>query len=332
MKCSDNQSRDVVRVVFRYDDCSARSSIELERRLVEVFANCGAQLTLGVIPFVAAGDWNQPIPQPKRALPPEKIAMLREAAANGHVEIALHGYFHQVWGSRESGEFGGLSPDQQRQRLQRGKTELENRLETSVTTFIPPWNAYDEKTIEFMGAVGFNCLSASLRGPFCGNSKIGFLPASCWFHGLEKTVRSALRFRRLRPVIVVMMHDFDFMESGSKDAWLWMSEFGSQVEKLAHESNVRVCSLRQAWAEGAALTPERLIPYQLWRQTFRRSPWQYRHLFENQVLWTTGIGTYSSIPLWCYQAYVSCRSAVPYFAAAVARRLRRAKSWNKRSA
>jgi len=324
-----DQSRDVVRVVFRYDDCSARSSIELERRFVKVFANCGAQVTLGVVPFVVVGDWHELTPQPKLALPPEKIALLREAAASGHVEIALHGYFHQLWSSSENGEFAGLPPDQQWQRLQRGKTELENKLEISVTTFIPPWNAYDGKTVELMKAAGFNCLSASLCGPFPSNSKIGFLPGTYGFQRLENAVRSALKLRRLRPVIIVTMHDFDFVESGSKEGWLRIADFGSRVEKLALEPNVRLCSLRQALEGGAALPPEKLIPYQLWRQTFRHLPWRFK---EDQVLWTNGIGTYSTMSLWRYQAYVSCHKVFPFFASVVAGRLQQAVNRHKRVA
>src|SRR5260370_42580675 len=94
--CAVNEGTRAVRVVFRYDDSSTKSSLDLERALLQAFANVGLQVTLGVIPFVCARDCADPSPQDLLALSPEKVQLLRGAAAEGHIEVALHGYSHQA--------------------------------------------------------------------------------------------------------------------------------------------------------------------------------------------------------------------------------------------
>src|SRR4051794_37063630 len=108
------ESAEPVRVVFRYDDCSARSSLDLERRFVRAFADCGAQVTLGVIPFVCERDFHDRRPQRTLPLSAEKVGVLRQAVADGHVEIALHGYSHQRWSAAQASELAGLTRTEQR--------------------------------------------------------------------------------------------------------------------------------------------------------------------------------------------------------------------------
>src|SRR5262249_1272072 len=156
------------RVVFRYDDSSAKSSLPLERDVLQAFAEQRAQITLGVIPFVCAGEYHERGAQRLLALGEAKAGLLRDAAKAGHAELALHGYCHQRWHPERKTELAGLDLAEQDRRIREGKQELERRLGVSVTTFIPPWNAYDAVTVRVLEEHGFECLSASLRGPFLG--------------------------------------------------------------------------------------------------------------------------------------------------------------------
>ena len=84
-----------VPVVFRYDDCSAKSSLTLEQAFVQAFARCGAEVTMGVIPCAVEGAYRDPSPQALMTFPADKAAWLRSASTGGHLEVALHGYSHQ---------------------------------------------------------------------------------------------------------------------------------------------------------------------------------------------------------------------------------------------
>lgn len=314
--------REVIRVIFRYDDCSAKSSLELERRFVQAFANCGAQVTLGVIPFVCAGDEHDPSPQAALVLPPEKADFLRRAASSGHAEIALHGCYHQLWDAGRLTEFAGLPPQDQRRRMLKGRRELEARLGVALTTFIPPWNAYDGATLQAMEDTGLRCVSASLRGPFPQHSDIRFLPQSCWFQGLRDAVRAARALRHLRPVILVVLHDYEFVESGRTSGWLTLSDLSSTLEELVTEPDVRLCSIRQAHEQGLSLCPAMLVPHYRWRRCFRGLSWRFRQMLEDQVLWTRGVETRPPILLYCYQGYVSSCRVLRDAASVIRRRLK----------
>jgi hypothetical protein len=85
-----------ITVVFRFDDPSARSGAEIEDKLIIGFRAHNMRCTFGVIPFVASGDCHDPRPQELIPLSIAKIEMLRQAAQEGVIEIAQHGYSHQT--------------------------------------------------------------------------------------------------------------------------------------------------------------------------------------------------------------------------------------------
>lgn len=313
----------IIRIVFRYDDCSARSSLAVERGLVDAFARCGAQVTIGIIPFVCAGDQRDPGAQPRLPLPSAKAAFLERSAAEGHVEIALHGHRHQCWSAQVLGEFAGLPLQEQRARLREGRSELEARTQARVLTFIPPWNAYDAETLRAMEATGLRCLSASLRGPFPRYSPVTWLPHTCWLQGISQAVSVSRILRSWRPVIVIGLHDFDFVESGRSEGWIRLPDFSALIGRLAAEPDVRFCSIGQLCESGNTLPPTGLRPYGCWRRAFRRFPWHYRRLFEHQVLLTRGAPARRAALAYAGQAYVSCRTVAPALRAALRRRLAR---------
>ena len=79
---------------------------------------------------------------------PTKISRPRvPSVAAGHAEVALHGYSHQLAEGTPLTEFAGLSYRDQERRITAGKAELERQLGVRVSTFIPPWNSYDIRTV-----------------------------------------------------------------------------------------------------------------------------------------------------------------------------------------
>ena len=130
-------------VVFRYDDYSAKSPTEFERKLFASFQRVRACVSVGVIPFVCESDSHDPKPQKLLPLPEEKIELLKKATREGHVEVALHGYSHQTLSAIRHAEFEGHSYQELLRRIMEGKQSLEQAVGEKVQVFIPPWNRYN---------------------------------------------------------------------------------------------------------------------------------------------------------------------------------------------
>jgi hypothetical protein len=225
-------------------------------------------------------------------------------AADGHAEIALHGYSHQTTSVPTHTEFAGRAPGEQRTRIIQGKHELERQLGAPVTTFIPPWNSYDQCTVTALEEAGFTCLSGSVRGPFPLKTSLAVLPASCWFDAVIPAVRVARRFPRSRPVLVVMMHDYDFLESGSPQAWLSVDDFARRLQDVRRQPSVKLCSLRQACEDEALPSSVAWPAHRRWWSAAQRLPWRYRHVLEDQILSGNGRDQ-ASASIWLRQACVS---------------------------
>jgi peptidoglycan/xylan/chitin deacetylase (PgdA/CDA1 family) len=187
----------IITVVFRYDDYSERSPTSLEADLIAAFQEHDIPCTLGIIPYVSTGVEHDPYPQRVMPLSQEKAAILKEAVASGIVEPALHGYSHQTVrdcprDGRGCTEFVGSSYIDQLAKIGEGKRLLEDKFDARISTFIPPWNSYDENTLRCVEELGFNCLSAASQGVSEKDSSLKFLPATCSISALRQAVRRAL--------------------------------------------------------------------------------------------------------------------------------------------
>ena len=198
-------------MVFRYDDYHAsygeatRAQDEIERRFLEAFAERSVPLTLGVV-----ADYGARRPLEDDA---PKLDALRDAVASGRAEAALHGVTHQSLspdGQRDS-EFAGQPPEEQAERLRRGKHGLESWLgEGTVASFIPPWNTFDDATLAALDALGIIALSAALSERPA--EPLVAVPHTCGLRHLRRTLRR-LDGRPGHVFVVCMFHHFSFTDS-----------------------------------------------------------------------------------------------------------------------
>jgi len=235
-----------VNVVFRFDDCSARSSTDMELRIIDAFRKNEASITLGVIPFVCVGDVHDPSPQDIVSLTSIKGDILKTGFKDGILDIALHGYSHQTISAEQMTEFSGLAYNSQVERLAKGKKLLEGMIDAPVTTFVPPWNKYDLNTLRALEGLGFSTLSASKNGEATEDSKLIFLPASCDLSRLRDAVKAARTSSDTQPVIVVLFHAFDFKEIDEKRGSITYQEFFDLLNWLKSQGDVRLLSISQA--------------------------------------------------------------------------------------
>lgn len=231
-----------VTVVFRYDDPSARTSTEMETKLIGVFRRFNMCCTFAVVPCVCAGDSHDPGPQEYLPLPEEKAQLFASAVREGVLEIAQHGCSHQTNGlqGENYSEFAGLGYEEQLEKIQRGKQFLEGELGLSITTFVPPWNRYDANTLKALEKAGFACLSASMGGPAQAARSLRFLPATGGLSGIQNAVSVAQQSRDPSPVVVVLFHESDFQEANPLRGQVTLDYLSQMLGWLSRERDVRV--------------------------------------------------------------------------------------------
>jgi len=239
-------------VVFRYDDYSSCSPLALEQRIIDIFAENGVPVTFAVIPFVHQSRCGKQFLDAGTeyfALTEERAEILRGAIEGAVVNVALHGYSHQenipVGGVTE---FRGMSLAEQRDRIARGKAHLEGMLGVRVSTFVPPWNTYDLNTVQALEDMHFSCLSSSInpRRPAERVGSLAYLPASATLSRVRKAVAQARRLRGFDPIIVVLFHDFSFVELGKGKSTFGLQDLRSLLGWLKDQDDLRILPMEEA--------------------------------------------------------------------------------------
>jgi peptidoglycan/xylan/chitin deacetylase (PgdA/CDA1 family) len=245
-----------VTVVFRYDDYSARSSTELERSILDIFRRHRAHVTFSVIPYACVGEDTDPTPQEVLPLTLEKARLLKEAMAEGFLEVAQHGYSHQRVrnksreflgpGRRYHSEFTGVAPAVQLRKISDGKALLEERLLAKIDTFVPPWNGYDRHTLEVLAGLGFRTISAARRGPVVLDSPLRFVPETAALRDLRDAVTAARKSRDPHPLVVVLFHHYDFREDSPDNSAFTLSDLDDLIGWVSAQPDIQTRSIEEA--------------------------------------------------------------------------------------
>ncbi|SDD56319.1 hypothetical protein SAMN05192552_103114 [Natrinema hispanicum] len=165
-------------VIFRNDDVQPNYRSETRRAVDSVFIEENVPVTQGIIPAID-----------NEGLPDEFCRSLRKQA-RAHpdtFEYALHGYSHEERTDFQGGsELGGLPTERQETLIREGTAALQACLQQTPTTFIPPFDNYDNATSTALADEGYAALSGGTwftetyyneTGPFERNG-IRHLPAS----------------------------------------------------------------------------------------------------------------------------------------------------------
>jgi peptidoglycan/xylan/chitin deacetylase (PgdA/CDA1 family) len=227
-----------MRILFRYDDYSEISNVSVDLAVLSTLIEAGIVPLVGVIPSIADVNWALGNYIPLKRLSVERVQFLAKLLP--HIDVALHGYTHQAV-TRYSGlfEFGdAVNLSRQVERLRDGKEFLENSFGVKINWFIPPWNSYGTTTLDALKQSGFKGISADAAfGPV--SDDLCFAPATGLVHELNLFARFAHR-NSLGDVIVVL-HDYDFQESGSSMAKISISEFKRLLDNLKKIQISPVC-------------------------------------------------------------------------------------------
>jgi hypothetical protein len=234
-----------INVVLRYDDYGTTSSTELEIKILNSLKRKGVSCTFGVIPY-PRGLHN--------ALTQKKADILNKALKEGTVEVAIHGFDHSPGRNGILGEFNGLQYDRQMEKIVKGIDFLQQMFESQISTFIPPFNQYDLNTIRILEHVNFKCISGNGLGVGKESSSLTFLPMTCKIDEVRDAVKSARLIDDLQPIIVVMFHDYDFIEVSKRLGTFSSQEFDELLSWLTSQRDVIVTSIQQAIAVRKDLT------------------------------------------------------------------------------
>jgi predicted deacetylase len=268
-------ARPVVRritVVFRYDDYYRRDA-RVGTELLALFQKYHIPCTYAVIPYV----YSEFSTDPASLVPidQETAQKLDDAVRSGLLEVAQHGLAHSnnaaVGRGNQNSEFSGIDYPSQLRMLSAGRGMLESLYHVSVTTFIPPWNKYDTNTLRALESLGFRVISASRVGITASGrfQRLRFLPFTCYLDRLREAVGFARKTSDLDPVIVVMLHPFDFVEYG-RDKFLENDRYKGKytyqsledlLSWLATQHDVATQTLGEAAKLAQDLGPGRLEAY-----------------------------------------------------------------------
>lgn len=203
---------EAVTICFRFDDPSAVSEHDLEAEILDLLAGFGAKSTVAVVPF-AGKD---------RGIPPiraEQVPHLLAHHQADRIEIALHGHSHARVAVDERGtpsEFYGIPLAEQKALLHEGKSHLESVFDTTITGLVPPWNTHDQITLKAAAEEGFEYLSVGQRNLYGPQyDSLGLIPKTCALREQDvfSVMDKAIRVRRYGPVVIFVMHAYNFKES-----------------------------------------------------------------------------------------------------------------------
>lgn len=247
-----------VTLVFRYDDFSSDSPDEVEEKLIDAFAQNQMPCTLGVIPFVTTGSFRDPTPCESQPLSEAKVKMLKRGIKNGAVDISLHGCYHRTTRPQSPHtEFAGLPEEAQIEKISMGKDFLEDLLGIPVTVFIPPWNSYDVNTVVALEKTGILCLSANRAGMVSQGRSLKYLPITIELPDVRRAVDEARRSDDPAPIVAVLMHPYDFKESGDSRGKIDATDLQGELSWLSRQDDVDVLSISELANQSADLGPDR---------------------------------------------------------------------------
>jgi peptidoglycan/xylan/chitin deacetylase (PgdA/CDA1 family) len=248
-----------INVVFRFDDYSAVSMTSTELEIIDIFRKNQASVTFGVIPFVCAGEVNDPSPQEIIPLTASKGDILKSGIEEGILDIAMHGYSHQTIDVEPLTEFSTLEYNIQLDKITKGKKLLEDILEVPLNTFIPPWDQYDINTLHALEEAGFSTISADRKGSALDDTKLNFLPATCGLTHLRSAIKAARASSDNQPLIVVIFQEYDFKDLNEETGITTYHEFDDILNWLKTQKDIRILTIHQATEEIQDLSADRYL-------------------------------------------------------------------------
>ncbi len=255
-------------VIFRNDDPAPWTEKETLKDVNQIFIENQIPLTHGVVPH----DENANTSLEENH---EVCEYLRDEKENNEelFSYSLHGYHHlQETEFQGQSEFGDLSKEEQQQKIREGKNIIEDCTGETTTTFIPPFNTYDEITVQTLAEENFTLISggATTQEEYFGerglweDEQLIHLPSSLHMEdwetedvkNLETMKEQYQNNKENQEINVVLFHYFFFTEEDRleklEQLMTYMKEDGAKfltLEEFAEkQQNEDIIKTREGWA------------------------------------------------------------------------------------
>lgn len=238
-----------VKVVFRLDDPRLETD-SISMGIVKLFNEKKVPLSIAVVP---CDNEEQPI------LPTSKDSLYISELQTENIEIVLHGLTHQDLNN--CGEFGGLDYAEAARRIEKGKTILQSVFQKEITSFVPPFNSYNNNTENALIDNGFSVLSADMYG-IVHSDKMHYMPETLGHlmtaKGIWRAAREAiLDCKESNAVCIVMFHAYDLPNEKS---WLELKQL---LEDCVESSKVELYTFQSLYKNDNSSTIFRYCANQL---------------------------------------------------------------------
>ena len=229
----------MINIAIRFDDPSITSNHALEEAVISICIQYGVKINFAVIPY-------RNIEHKLTPITPLAAKHLVDAQERELVEISQHGYSHQNRAPADQfpSEFKNCCLEEQIDLLDAGKKLLDDIFLPKNRGFVPPWNSFDKNTLIAASKLNFNFISAGWVLPLdYRRVKTKILPRTAQVSNLITHIQKYRAYARLSPVIIAVIHHYDFIESNDKNAKFDLMGFEQIIKYITASKHVRITSL-----------------------------------------------------------------------------------------
>ena len=227
-------------IVFRYDDFRLKED-SLQDEMIEMFAKEHIPLHIAIIPY------NQDtIPILQNC---QSFEHVKELQRHGILKIALHGFCHK--GETFQGEFLSLNEQEQRFRLEKGSRLLDSIFGEHVHIFIPPWNRYNQITLDILSDLGYNIISSELTdNQLVSDERFQYYQEGC---DHPAKLRGIIKKNANRKGLVVcMFHSYDLLGTYT------IGDLQKLLQDIKENSQLHVVTMDELYHQDQSFNTERI--------------------------------------------------------------------------
>lgn len=227
-------------VAFRFDDAFAYGKADVSQAVLEIFKDAEAPVTIGLIPKSFNIEYKTAVSQTmydNQLTKPGSISEeIKQVLRWSGYDVFMHGLTHANTGAGE--EIGILKVPGV---VLESRTFLENVTGKEVRGYIPPWNQISQASLAVLESSGFKIVSFSSKNRYpVRDSRLSKVNTHLNLNLFVALYRGKNRLRATfeNGSVVIMLHPYNFFESGDSRAFIDLNEFRGMLRLLQRDHKV----------------------------------------------------------------------------------------------
>jgi hypothetical protein len=189
------------KIVLRIDDVQDFAWSDISERMIYDSINHGIRPVIGVIPHIINED-------------KKMDSAIEKNACN--LEVAMHGDRHSIGGNPEIPEFGNLSYNEAKSKVDEANKMLKKISKKDITTFIPPQNEISSDSLKAINDDGIKIISSEGDGKYdYTNSTFNWETNQPY--DVEQVIEGCKNSLERKNVCIIMTHPQDFADGMKMD-------------------------------------------------------------------------------------------------------------------